>query len=256
MTRYLRAELAYRSGSHDNPQIEEDLRRAIALNPDLAEADSLLSAVLSEGDSAKLDEALSLAEKAVALQPGIFSFRFAVAQTLARMRRWDDAEVLARNLQAIAPDKASHDNLNQILIYVGNQRANAIIASQNAAAANTAAGAPAITPAAGPAPDSAIDSVRPVFKSRSRLPSAEGRVTQVSCNRDEMQLTLAPDDGSAPLVFHVKDVNRVNYVSDVSGLKGSFTPCTDLQGHGVKIAYTPPTADTFHGELAAVEITK
>src|SRR5207245_10427092 len=66
--RFLRAQLTFDDVSHTDPQIEEDLRQALALKTDFADANGLLAVYLAANNQ-KLPEALALAQHAAQLQP-------------------------------------------------------------------------------------------------------------------------------------------------------------------------------------------
>ena len=106
-TRYLRARFTYdRSLGVPDARTEDvntDLRQAIAANPDFAPPYALLALRLAINDP-DLPEALSLAQKADALEPGRVNYQSILAQVLIRMRRYDEAEAIARHIsQASEP---------------------------------------------------------------------------------------------------------------------------------------------------------
>ncbi len=120
-TRYLRAQLTFDHGSRSDPQIEDDLRQALALKGDFADANGLLAVYLAANNE-KLPEALGFGEKAVSLEPGNANFRLALAQVLVRMRRYDDAEKLGRGVQTTANDDRIRGQADQLLTYIGKAR--------------------------------------------------------------------------------------------------------------------------------------
>ena len=80
LTRFLRAQLVSRDGgsAQSDSQVEDDLRAAVAANPNFAPAYGLLATHLaSRGE--KLPEALEFAKKGAALEPGNSSYQLAVA---------------------------------------------------------------------------------------------------------------------------------------------------------------------------------
>jgi len=90
-TRFVRALLMFR-GASEEPEVEEDLRAAIAANPNFAEAYGLLGVVLAmKGEN--LDEALAMAQKAVSFEPANASFQLDLAQVLGHMGKYDDAHM-------------------------------------------------------------------------------------------------------------------------------------------------------------------
>ena len=94
--RYLRAYLTFfgAGGFPQDSQIEEDLRQAVALKPDFAPADALLGFYLSSHRQ-NAEEALAYAKKAVSLEPGNTESIYDMAQVLAQMQRFDEAQYVA-----------------------------------------------------------------------------------------------------------------------------------------------------------------
>src|SRR6185437_1647620 len=119
---FLRAYANYRGNlGAENPQIESDLRQAIAANANFAPPYALLASYLANR-SEKLDEALALAEKAAALQPGSTGNQIAVAQVLARMRRYDDAQLVALRARQGAANPQEQQEADRFLAYLQTVR--------------------------------------------------------------------------------------------------------------------------------------
>jgi TonB family protein len=118
-TRYFRAYLKTSAGGmgSSDPQIEDDLRRAIAISPEFAPPYGLLAAHFAAGNR-NLDEALTLAQKAVALEPASSNYQFALAQVLICQGKVDQADMASRRASAWARDpseKANADDFRQFL---------------------------------------------------------------------------------------------------------------------------------------------
>ncbi len=123
LTRYLRAYLSFgqRNIPTGDPQIEDDLRHAIALDPDFAPAYGLLAVYLSASNE-NLPEALTMAQKGVSLEPGSALDALSLAQVLERMGRFDDAETAAQTARANATDPFERVNAEQFLAYLRRAR--------------------------------------------------------------------------------------------------------------------------------------
>jgi tetratricopeptide (TPR) repeat protein len=123
LTRYLRAYLSFgqRNVSTGNTQIEDDLHQAIALDPDFAPSYGLLAVYLAASNE-KLPEALALAQKGVSLEPGNALYALSLAQVLAQMGRFGDAETAARTARANATNPAERANAEQFLAYLQRTR--------------------------------------------------------------------------------------------------------------------------------------
>jgi tetratricopeptide (TPR) repeat protein len=84
--------------------------------------------------------------------------------------------------------------------------------------------------------------------------SAEGNVTHVLCNGNE--LTLSLDAGARSFNLHARDATRVQYEQDVAFDAGDFQPCTQLKGRQVKIAFMVVGGKDYDGEIQGVEVEK
>jgi tetratricopeptide (TPR) repeat protein len=82
-------------------QAERNFRRAIELNPSFVPAYSGLAGVMAMDDE-RADEALALARKAVALEPGELNHQLMLANVLMRMKKVDEAIQLAERVEAMA----------------------------------------------------------------------------------------------------------------------------------------------------------
>ena len=65
-----------------------------------------------------LAEALTMAEKGVSLEPGNALYALSLAQVLARMGRFGDAEIAARTARANATNSTERANADQFLAYL------------------------------------------------------------------------------------------------------------------------------------------
>src|SRR6266566_355222 len=232
--RFLRAQLTFDDVSHTDPQIEEDLRQALALKTDFADANGLLAVYLAANNQ-KLPEALGLAQNAVHLQPGNFNFQLALAQVLIRMRQTQEesAARASANAPAARADQAA-------------SRSDEVAARSDEAPAEKA------SEPAGPAGDPNA----PVLKRRGQPTDVIGVVIQVHCDGTEMEVTTRVDGRPAPLVFHAKDRKRIGYTSNVSAIHNDIDPCSELKGHRAKLIFAPSEAKWLDGELVHIEVEK
>jgi len=122
-TRYLRAFLLTVGGGmvSNDSRIEEDLRQAIAISPDFAPPYGLLAVYLS-AIGRDLPEALSFAQRGVALEPGASGPQLSLAQVLARMNRFDEAEIALVRANAWARDPAQKANAESFHTYLEQMR--------------------------------------------------------------------------------------------------------------------------------------
>ena len=99
LTRFLRAYLDSRQSLSEagDSRAEDDLRAAIAANPNFAPAYGLLATRMA-ATGQDLPGALDLAKKGALLEPGNTSYQLTYASVLARMRNYDAAGTSAANV--------------------------------------------------------------------------------------------------------------------------------------------------------------
>lgn len=257
-TRYMRAQLGYTAGQTAGAtNVDDDLRHAIASNPNFAPPYGLL-ALRVAGSNAGLPEAVSLIQKAEALEPGRWNYQFILAQLLIRMERFDDAETSARSLQIHATEPAQRQEVSDLLDAVKQGRE---FAAQRAQRQRETAAAGAAARDAGARGDSnaAVQmdeaSVRPESTEPVAIPPKDNRIrglaAEVVCNGNAMKVTVKTDDST--VVLHVANASKVDYTSYVLIRAGSISPCDDLKGRTVRVT----TKDgTPAGEITALDIMK
>src|ERR1700751_4428558 len=147
--RYLRAHLTFfgAGGFPQDSQIEEDLRQAVASQPDFAPANALLGLYLSSHRQTG-DEALAYAKKAVNLQPGNTEFVYDLAQVLAQMQRFDEAQYVAERARTNSHNAEYRARLDQFIAYLQNARS---IASRDGQTQNPASKTPPVPETSAPA---------------------------------------------------------------------------------------------------------
>jgi hypothetical protein len=273
-TRFLRAQLTFDDVSHSDAQIEEDLRQVLKVKPDFADANGLLAVYLANNNE-KLPEALAFGQKAVSLEPGNPYFQLAFVDVLVRVRRYSDAEAVARRVRASATDDNVRGRADQVLTYISEARdyeARTQQMQQEAAArANASAFAARAEQAVARSDEPLADKVSekasqpdapapdpeaPVLKRRGTPTDVIGVVIQVRCNGNEMEVTVKVTENRAPLLFHAKDRTRIGYTSNIPAIHNDVDPCTELRGHTSKIIFAASEAKWFDGELVHIEVEK
>jgi tetratricopeptide (TPR) repeat protein len=251
LTRYLRANLSSKeidSRLRDS-QAEADLRAAIAANPNFAPPYGLLATRLA-ANGEKLSEAFELAKKGVLLEPGSSYYQLDLAQVLARMRKYDEAQALATRAGDNPLDPQARKKADRLIEYIQElrnaetrytypQRAPSPV--DNVAETATDSGEPETTE-------------RPVNDGKLRI---DGTVTDVQCKVQEMVLTVSTEDG--PMKLHSLDDRKIDFISDVPIKSEVFRPCTELKGRTVKVKFTPAGENAkqqYQGEITDVEIKK
>lgn len=243
LTRYLRAYLSFNAGvKPGDPQIEDDLRQAIAGNPGFAPPYGLLATYLAAGHE-NLDEALAIAQKGVALEPGSASYRLALAQVLARMRRFDEAQAAAQQARAYAIDPRERASADQFLSYIQQMKsyssgnvAGGRVTTRSDSADDSSDETSDTSPATPPSSDDSI--------------SATGVVAQVSCVGAGPRIDL--DTPSGTLHLHSPAQGGLSIRVDFRPPQG-FNPCTSLKGMRASVHYNPD-AKGQTGTMNSVEI--
>src|SRR5580700_10194193 len=119
LTRFLRAYLDSRQGGAvgNDEQMEADLRAAIAISPEFAPPYGVLAVYLSN-QGQNFPEALRLAQKAQALEPGSTIYQIDLAQVLARMNRYKEARNIAMHARANAANPMERAEAEHFLAFL------------------------------------------------------------------------------------------------------------------------------------------
>lgn len=230
LTRYLRANLTFfgTGGFPQDSQIEEDLRQSIAANPDFAPANALLGLYLSSRRQ-NGDEALTFAKKAVTLEPGNTEYVYDLAQVLAQMQRFDEAQFVAQRARANARNPKDVATIDQFVTYLQSARSIAKQNAQNDAAPAKPAESQEVdageTSKREPAPRSEPDNSREVT----------GVVTQESCAGG---LRLQVATAAETLTLHLQ-AGAHSAIHMMSKPPANFDICTGLKGTRVSARYVP-----------------
>ena len=214
LARYMRAFLVS-SGSgmkSGDSQIEEDLRQAIAASPGFAPPYSLLALYLATVNR-NLREALTLAQKAIALEPANSNYQLSLGQVLVRMKRLSEADHAAARARAWAREPQEKKNAADFTAYLQEVHENEDpildIDSEIASAENTQAGASS----ASVNPDLAVSSgsrTSPKAELRAAPPAAIQMQASINILSSAFGLDFAP------YLKHIMDAVRKNLAASVS----------------------------------------
>ncbi|MGA7852853.1 MAG: DUF1570 domain-containing protein [Candidatus Acidiferrales bacterium] len=245
LTRYLRAYLAStQAGAIGNDeQLEQDLRAAIAASPDFAPPYGVLGVYLAvQGE--KLPEALALANKAVALEPGNSTYRLDLAQVYARMNRYGDARNAANQAREDARSSQQKEEVQQFLAFLQAAQNNAGNDLSPGREADESDNPPARGPqeASGTLPSHAQDV--------SKLHEATGVVTDLSCMNG---LKMKVETAAGPLTLALTPGTQLRFRL-ASKPSGPFNPCSALKGQRVSVAYEPQDSGGKTGALKSVTV--
>lgn len=246
LTRFLRAYLSSsQPGAIGNDkQMEEDLRTAIAVSPEFAPPYGVL-AVYLEVQGQNLPEALALAQKAVALEPGDASYEMNLAQVLARMERYDEARAYALRARANSTDPEERERADHFVEFIKQDRTAAGENSETPRDDAGAQGSPKISSSG--AADAGADDGR---ASSGDLRDASGVVTKVSC-MNGLKFEMSTPGGG--LTLHIKPGGNVR-IKMKGQIAGQFNPCTGLQGQTVSAQYRADSADGKSGTLEMLTV--
>lgn len=261
LTLFLRANLSTRNGDSglSDSQIDSDLHTAIAADSNFAPPYALLASRLA-GTGQNLPEAFELAKKSVELEPGVGSYQFVLAQVLARAHKFDQAQLVANRLAAIALDPRSKENAAELLDYVQKlKEAEATYGGRALSfqpSTNVQVDSKEESPK-GSAESDDEETEEPENPAKDGKSRVDGTITDVQCKVQDMVITLSTPGGSIKL--HTPDNTKVDYISDVPLKSEVFWPCTSLKGHTVKAKFLPAVPapkEPNEGELTDVEIRK
>ena len=218
--RYLWAFLKTNGGmGSTDPQIEDDLRRAIAIRPEFVPPYGLLAVYLAAGNR-KLDEALALAQKAVSFEPANPDYQLALAQVLIRQNKVDEADLASQRASAWARDASEKTNAENFRQFLATYR------KLQDEAASGGAVAPLILPAQGALSDSGSDgSSTPKLHIAGDAPPASGSGNPLpSVLRVQSSLSIVSNPLGVdfnPYFKGLMEAIRTNLMSSVSNLRFS-----------------------------------
>jgi Tfp pilus assembly protein PilF len=243
-TRYLRAYLNYfgAGGFPQDSQIEEDLRQAIASKPDFAPANALLGLYLSSRRQ-NGDEALTYAKKAVSLEPGNTEFIYDLAQVLAQMQRFDEAQYVAERGRSSARSAEYRARIDQFVAYLQNARS---LAKHNVEDQNAASKPQAMPGVAANPPAALEDEAKEPDNSRE----VTGVVMQESCVGG---LKLQVAAGTELLTLHLQP-GAHSAIRMMIKPAPDFDICKSLKGAQVAVRFVPDDAKKGSGAIQLLTI--
>jgi Tfp pilus assembly protein PilF len=244
LARYLRAYLTFfgAGGFPQDSQIEEDLRQALASQPDFAPANALLGLYLSSRRQ-NGDEALLYAKKAVTLEPGNTEFIYDLAQVLAQMQRFDEAQYIAERARANSQNAEYRAKIDQLIVYLQNARSIATRnANQNAAPKPQAIPEATAHPSSPPeeAAKEGLDNSREITGVVMQERCAGGLKLQVAVASELFTFRLQPGAHSA---IHM-----------TAKPAPDFDICKSLKGTQVAVRFIPDGANKNSGAIQLLTI--
>ena len=261
LTRFLRAYLTSTQGGAvgDDVQMEEDLRAAIAISPEFAPPYGVLAMYVAN-QGTDLPEALKLAQKAQALEPGNAVYQIDLASVLARMDRFQEARKVALHARGNATNPRELAEVERFLAYLDRVSENSVgdsaedsdkqepavvqHTSSTPSAATSTTGSPSGTP------DAAQAQVAGGAANTGSLREAIGIVAKLSCMGG---LKFELDSGAEKLALHIKAGTELPIRWTIRPT-GRFNACTGLQGQHVKVTYQADDPKGKGGTLASLTV--
>ncbi|MGC2282890.1 MAG: tetratricopeptide repeat protein [Candidatus Acidiferrales bacterium] len=245
LTRYLRAYLAStQAGTIGNDrQLEQDLRAAIAASPDFAPPYGVLGVYLAvQGE--RLPEALALAGKAVALEPGNSTYRLDLGQVYARMNRYTDARNAASQARESARTPQQRQEVQQFLAFLQAAQSNA---GNDLSPGREDDEGDRPVPRG---PQEAQETLPSNAQDASKLREATGVVTDLSCMNG---LKMEVETAAGPLTLALTPGTQLR-LRLTSNSSNPFNPCTALKGRRVKVEYESKDSSGKTGSLQSVTV--
>jgi tetratricopeptide (TPR) repeat protein len=244
-----------------NGEIEEDLRKAIAMEPDFAPAYDALEHLLVV-EHKDLNEAHMLGLKAIQLEPEDLDFRRNIAETLMIDGKPEAAlSVLQAADKEVAKTDAEHAELQgrmtQIRSYEAAEAAHEAAVEPRRAVTEAARGSDVTATAgatrqAGMLDDGPLPAPLPEASGSTPNREATGLLGEVTCSYPKT-LTLALDKPSGRLLLFTPDMYSLS-VRTAFALKGAFDPCTMLSGSTATVKYVEVQGSAYGGKIIAIQL--
>jgi tetratricopeptide (TPR) repeat protein len=234
-------------------QDESDLRKCIALNPDFAYAYSSLAVV--EANEENWPDAVTMAKKAVELEPGSATVEVNVASAYLRMNRVAEAMGAARLAQLAARNPEEHAEADSMVRSISQMQS--VAGSSSTPGSN---GFPEARPqpidATGTVADNSASAGEATDESAAGLKllaRAEGTIANVACN--QLQMTLEIDHDGQNIELHSANLTQVRYIAAGNWKPPNpFSPCLNLKGLHASVAYVPSHDGSKDGEIVRIEM--
>jgi tetratricopeptide (TPR) repeat protein len=243
----------------DLERAKSTLQRSIDLNPQFAPAHSALASLYSRRRD-QLPEALSAAQKAHDLEPGVQAHLVNLGFILLGMGRTHEAQQIAhraaaeaRNPRELADASALEHVVNQSVEFAQRQEMALRISDSAAgrrleipdppAGATQAEGIAGIAPKPGPAPELT-----------GELKSFAGNVAEAECEGYLLHLKIS--DGSHTQELRATDYTRIEYLAYAWEPPANFSPCKDLKGLHVQAFFRWIADAAYEGEVSKIEVNR
>ena len=278
---------------------ESNLRAAIKINPDFAGGyDALASLLASRAgpaeNSERLNEAHLMALKAISLEPGNVRYWLDSVQVLERMRRVDDAVMVASRAADMAGTPEEHQEAETALLkaqqyrdyrkqmefaaksgeqnpahMTGENNDRTDTSSQISGAERPGSGhgtAPALQSSSEAASGGASQSP-PDFAANRPAPAEPSERPSLLPGRRVVEGTIVESKcprastlelilsaSAGTIVVYSDSYPKISIRALKYGPKGALDPCADMSGWHARITYHPAKEQPNQGEIVAVEL--
>jgi Tfp pilus assembly protein PilF len=240
LAHYYCAAIAMQSGSTGNDAaVEDNLRKAIKLNPSFAPAYDRL-AVLYGARSKQLDEGYRLSVHAIMLDPAVLSYRMNAANILMQQDRYQYAINVLKAATKIARTPEETATLQtRIEQLEGYQTMHAGAAKANPQIAETAQTPPK----------------HPAETATGPKHTVTGVIRGVQCS-DPAVIEFKVEAEGKTLDVYSNNYYDVAFSSASSAPAGDLHPCTDLEGATAVVKYAEVPDKTVDGQITSVELRR
>ncbi len=250
MANYYFASISMRgSGSDNEAAIESSFRTTIQLNPKFAPAYDGLAALLVMHHT-NLDEASSLANKAVMLDPGNLYFRMNASNVASSMGHYAEAITILQSASKLARNR-NQAELVQMRIDQLNQMQQTQADAEKARAEN-----------GGAAPGHPVTEVvdvksAPAHPAEAKGPkhSFVGVMREITCSYPSV-MEFQVEGAKSTVKVYSNDFTKIDFTVVGLTFDRSMNPCKDFNGMKARVQYAETTDKSVDGQVFAVELRK
>ncbi len=226
-----------------SPELENQFRRSVELNPDFAPAYEALARVEANGNH-NLPDALQLAQKAQQLRPGELHYVMTMARVLLQMGKTAQAAAVARQGQVFAHQPGERAEIDSFLELAQKVEAREKSKRERAPASKSDA-------AADEEEDSAEGDVIP-FGATALKVTTWGRIKSVRCDGAGINLVL--ENPQLTTQLHSADYSKIKIDLPRELAGNTFQPCKQLEGKSAAIVYAVKGNVMYRGEILSIQI--
>jgi tetratricopeptide (TPR) repeat protein len=236
----------------EETQVETSLRASIKLNPNFAPSYDRLAVFLTLRNRS-LEEAHTMALKAVQLEPENLGYRMDAANVLLRMKRGKDAVTVIRNAMRLA-SSPQETAMAETFLQHAEEYAEQQEEEDEGSGEEVKVGTPGVEPTAQTIEADTAASVGALEAAPNRPHHfVTGVLKNVRCNVPAIDLNVMATGQT--LELHSGNYFKVGYSTLGVTLKADLNPCVELEGKLAKVEYVD-SAGKSPATLVAIEIHK